>query len=85
MFTATVDNTVNVEAPEVVKVRTSIWQTWFNFVCGIPESTTEDKAIGESKEDRLKLLNEKPFWKSFMDVNAIISLCIMFFLLGYFA
>ena len=62
----------------------SALRTWFDFVCGIPKKTSADD-VREPQEERLKLLDETPFWKCFLDINAVIAMCIMCFMLGYFA
>jgi hypothetical protein len=74
------------ETPTEVAVGAARVRQWFDFICGIPKGTSgEQDEPQESQADRLKLLEEQPFWKAVLDLNAVLALCIMCFLVGYFA
>ena len=58
-----------------------MWKRWFNFVCGIPESHAH---VVEPVVQRIKRLKESGAAKIALDINAVIALCVMIFLLGFY-
>jgi len=59
---------------------------WCNIVCGLPtqdESTAATDA--DTYTDRMLMLTQKPFWTNVLNVNAVVALTIVAFLVGFFS
>ena len=57
-----------------------------NAVCGLPDGAEKkgDATNGDSFEDRMKMLQEAPFWRTFLNVNAVVGLTTVVFLFGFY-
>jgi hypothetical protein len=68
--------------------RASVWRHYCDVVCGLPSSDDANDTAKcdtmDSEADRRSLLYEKPFWKSFLNVNAVIGLIVVAFLCGFY-
>ena len=61
------------------------WRRYCDVVCGLPSSDDVSEAAPEMSEaDCQIILEEEPFWKSFLNVNAVVGLLVVTFLLGFF-
>ncbi|XP_055955745.1 sodium/glucose cotransporter 4 isoform X3 [Patella vulgata] len=58
---------------------------WVRFICGIPKKQQENVTPHISRKQIRQFLYEKPKWKTFMNINAVIGLLVMVFLTGFFA
>ena len=69
-------------------VKSSAWRRYVDAVCGLPSeddaSNSSHGGATESEADELALLDEKPFWRQFLNVNAVIGLLVVTFLLGVY-
>ena len=54
----------------------------FTFLCGASHDRLPDTA--DSVVTRHKMLKEIPFWRNFLNVNAMIALAVMCWLMGFF-
>jgi len=63
----------------------SVWRRWFNTACGLPDDgATAYDPTAESYEERMKVLEENPTWRRFLNANAVIGLSVVAFLCGFF-
>ena len=80
-------NSVSKDSLDVV-VKPSVWRRYVDAVCGLPseddESNSPHGGATESEADRLALLDEKPFWRQFLNVNAVVGLMVFAFLFGVY-
>ena len=65
--------------------------TVWRWVCGIDkpleddvELTEEELKAKEEKEKKLLSIEEEPFWKDFLNVNAVLLCFFAIFLTGFF-
>ena len=71
-----------------VEVKSSFLSTWFDFVCGIPkqhDGKEEENKEEEERRARMAVLEEKPIWTYVLNWNAILAMCALCFLMGYYA
>lgn len=64
-----------------VEASQPVWKKWWSFVCGIPESRTH---VVEPVADRIRRLRETSGIKAFLDINAVMGVCVVAFLLGFY-
>ncbi|KAL4223692.1 hypothetical protein ACF0H5_017160 [Mactra antiquata] len=70
----------NVDPDDIGKVKTCIYR-----ICGIPLASPQTFNTEHLEtEFKKKFLNEDPFWKKVLDINAAIGLLVVVFLIGYF-
>ncbi|XP_041370247.1 sodium/glucose cotransporter 4-like [Gigantopelta aegis] len=55
----------------------------FDFVCGIP-TTRNTKSHEFTEEEKRDFLREDPKWQTILNVNALVGIAVMAFLMGFF-
>lgn len=56
---------------------------WVNFVCGIPQKA-EEHSLEEEAAQKKKFLKESTFWSRILNLNAVLGLVVVAFLIGFF-
>ncbi|XP_042858017.1 sodium/myo-inositol cotransporter 2-like [Penaeus japonicus] len=78
---------VGMQTQEELTTEEKPW--WQRVLCG--SRTPDDKGAApvvdeeEQAKEAVKIIHEPPFWKDFLDVNAIICLALCTLVYGYFA
>ncbi|KAL3858003.1 hypothetical protein ACJMK2_012621 [Sinanodonta woodiana] len=57
---------------------------WCDKICGIPEDKRISPGLPHSDICQRKFLYENPFWKKIVNLNAILGVTVIAFLIGYY-
>ncbi|KAK3587620.1 hypothetical protein CHS0354_032828 [Potamilus streckersoni] len=57
---------------------------WCDKICGIPEDKKMSSGLSHSDIWQRQFLYENPFWKKILNLNAILGVTVIAFLIGYY-
>ncbi len=75
------------------------WRKIFNFLCGVESASNShnvEQSGGETKAEKPKtkeelaweaaeFLQEEPWWRTFVNVNAVVLMAVTIFFIGFYA
>ena len=81
----TVNPTSTNDQNDVISPSSSVWRRWLNAACGLPDANSSDNVqTAETHEERMKLLRETTKLRRILNVNAVLGLSVVAFLIGFF-